>query len=366
LDFDRSALPFHLNAIHATSADLPALHMLHQLDVAALSNWHQPKIHLSIITQRRVASLSRLLHTLSSAQYLGDRVDLRVSVDFHPSEAHKQTLHALHTFDWVHGSKSIVSHVRQDGLVTAVVESWYPASDHDFAVLLEDDISVSPLWYVYAKLVVLTTRYSRGPRNARLAGISLYTPRLMEIQYPRVRLDLHHQYPHSPLVQYQTPCSWGALYMPDTWRAFHRYMALRLARNDSDTFHIPSSQTNGWSESWKKFFFEFMYAQALVLVYPNFPNQTSLATNHLEAGEHIGVGAKSRLSHDPLDYTVPLLADSQLSMLLNLNLQYSISSAPVLDLFAHPSNAEALDAAARSWCHVHRDLFICNGSEEGI
>ena len=44
------------------------------------------------------------------------------------------------------------------------------------------------------------------------------------------------------------------------------------------------SATNGWKTSWKKFLIELAYLKGLVVLYPNFPNQSSFSTNHLEAG----------------------------------------------------------------------------------
>ena len=51
--------------------------------------------------------------------------------------------------------------------------------------------------------------------------------------------------------------------------------------------HSPYSATNGWSTSWKKFLIELCFLRGWVVLYPNFYNQTSFSTNHLEPGEHI-------------------------------------------------------------------------------
>jgi hypothetical protein len=68
---------------------------------------------------------------------------------------------------------------------------------------------------------------------------------------------------------------------------------------------IPGSASNGWTGSWKKHFLEFAHLHALYALYPNFPNQMSFSTNHLEPGEHVASNA-SRLDHRPQDFTVPL------------------------------------------------------------
>ena len=49
-------------------------------------------------------------------------------------------------------------------------------------------------------------------RQRGLAGVSLYTPRLNEIQYPQVRW-LPDRATSSPVFLLQVPCSWGALFL---------------------------------------------------------------------------------------------------------------------------------------------------------
>ena len=59
--------------------------------------------------------------------------------------------------------------VAKGGLIAAVVESWVPSDAHSYGILLEDDIEVSPFFYLYAKHPLLSTAAhgttpSRPPR----------------------------------------------------------------------------------------------------------------------------------------------------------------------------------------------------------
>ena len=56
----------------------------------------------------------------------------------------------VNNFSWPHGQKQIVARHSKGGLINAIVESWYPADDHEWAVMLEDDIEVSPQFLVWA------------------------------------------------------------------------------------------------------------------------------------------------------------------------------------------------------------------------
>ncbi len=61
-----------------------------------------------------------------------------------------------------------------------------------------------------------------------------------------------------------------------------------------------------WQASWKKFLIDMMYLRGHVTLYPNFPNQTSFSTNHMEPGVHIAA-ADNVVTHHKEDYEVPLL-----------------------------------------------------------
>lgn len=61
-------------------------------------------------------------------------------------------------FEWEHGSVFAHHRVIHGGLLPAVVESWYPHSNHSYGLLLEDDVELSPLFYAWIKMSVLRYR----------------------------------------------------------------------------------------------------------------------------------------------------------------------------------------------------------------
>ncbi len=50
-----------------------------------------------------------------------------------------------------------------EGLLPAVVESWYPNSNHSYGLLLEDDVELSPLFYAWIKMTILRYRWVMLP-----------------------------------------------------------------------------------------------------------------------------------------------------------------------------------------------------------
>jgi glycosyltransferase involved in cell wall biosynthesis len=110
--------------------------------------WAMPKISVNVVTHNRTASLARLLRSLAEAHYLGDEVPLTLNIE---SGADEGTLELVESFEWIHGPKRVRRRVIPGGLVRAVAESWYPSNDHDYGLVLEDDVEVSPLFYAWLK-----------------------------------------------------------------------------------------------------------------------------------------------------------------------------------------------------------------------
>ena len=336
-------LRIRLGASSNTAVDMDSmsalarLRWIHQLPRSALHRWPNATTSVRIITQHRIDDLRRLCASLTAADYLSDTVPLRFAVDGDNRHAagHAAVLAFIAGFHWPHGPVTVQRRDAQAGLEQAVRGSWDGAGDAG-AVLLEDDVSVSPAWYHWVKRMLLTFH----PAPAELMGISLYTPRIVETVSHRPRLALPAS--ASPAVLYQVPCSWGALYFPAPWRS--------LLTAPPSASRIPGSTTNTWHQSWKRRMFELMYARGWVLLYPSFRNETSFATNHLSAGEHVGPGSRSSILHRAADYTVPLFAWDEAAIEALAAPMPPLRDLPVLNMFAQrrPSLHD-LRAAGAGW-----------------
>ena len=108
-----------------------------------------------MITYDRPDSLKRLLTSLQDALYFGDTVDVRINIE-HTGDL--DTMQIVNDFRWPHGHKFVHHRVVHAGLLTAVVESWFPHSRHSYGVLLEDDVEVSSLYYAWIKMALLRYR----------------------------------------------------------------------------------------------------------------------------------------------------------------------------------------------------------------
>ncbi|MCO5551292.1 hypothetical protein L7F22_004791 [Adiantum nelumboides] len=325
----------------------------------ALQHWSTMRISVNIITQNRVKSLQRLLRSISNAYYLGDHITLSFNMD---SKVDDETLQAVHDFEWQHGTKILRRRIIQGGLIRAVSESWYPASDNDFGLLLEDDIEVSPLYYMWIKYALLAYHYDPFVSLPELSAIALYTPRLVEVVKERPKWNatdfFKELHPNMPYL-HQLPCSWGSLFFPKHWREFYKYMGMRYTEDaKQNAVQIPKSRTNGWQASWKKFLIDMMYLRGYVALYPNFPQQASFSTNHMEPGAHINASGNV-LNHRKEDFEVPLLQEDFWELLPQKKMP-SASRLPVLNLFNQPTTLKGLRGAGAK---LKQDVLQCQEGE---
>jgi len=140
-----------------------------------LALWAFPTtFKIIVLTQRRHASLRRLLDSIAASSYDDHAVHLEIRVDFHDSVNHQKTIEVAKAFEFAHGTKTVHVHeTAQQGLQRAWFGAWTPASDTERAVILEDDMELSPLWFRWLRRAWETY----GDRDD-LGGISLCRQRL--------------------------------------------------------------------------------------------------------------------------------------------------------------------------------------------
>ncbi|KAI8379297.1 uncharacterized protein BYT42DRAFT_495412 [Radiomyces spectabilis] len=335
------------------------------LPFEAMEKWNTIRVNLVVITDRRPHSLSRLLQSTSRAQYLGDTVGLVINME---QSADRVTRMMVNSFGWRQGEKTVRHRILKGGLMPAIIESWYPQHDNDYAILLEDDIEVSPLFYVWTKYNILRYRYTNHPDAWRMFGISLYSPRNLEL-LPEGRRPfnpnsvIRPQFPtHTPYLS-QVPCSWGAVYFPEHWREFHEYLTSRLEDMKEDgigrlNITVPNSRSERWKKSWKKFIIQLVYLRGYVMLYPNFQQFESFSTNHLEFGTHIKKG-RTKAALD--GFTVPLMQrDTILSQLPSGELP-NMDALPTLNLWGQRHTLQELEEIAIAW---HPQVSACARTTE--
>lgn len=250
-----------------------------------------------------------------------------------------------------------------------MINAWAAEDIASHTIFLEDDVSVSPLFFRYASLCsrqFLSHHLRTDGMESHIIGCSLYTPRLDEISptqdpqhppkwNPSTLVGLEHK-----LVYYQLP--WGAVYERNHWHQFVKYLKHR-----TDVYKeiepVPNSRSNQWEKSWKRFLIEYMYAKSLVLVYPNFERQASFSTNYYEEGVHsVPEGMEVRipdyLREDQDDrFNVPLLSKRDAQHVYSfLDLYFSndsnpkrLKKMPLISLHRQLDTLERLVKTGQDW-----------------
>ncbi|CAG8515441.1 27283_t:CDS:2 [Racocetra persica] len=344
--------------------DSKHLNWITDLSIETLKQWNTPKIRIQVITQDRPNSLSRLVRSLNSAFYLGDDVPMTMNID---RSADPVTLKYCKTFKWKYGKKEIRHRVVQGGLLPAIIESYYPVDEDDYGIILEDDIEVSPFFYIWTKYSILKYRY--GPKrvlSGRMFGVSFYNTKINELDMngrrpfdPRLALK-GTDYPSQTPYLSQVPCSWGAVFFPEIWREFHYYLTARLIDNEGPKLQnitVPNCRANKWRKSWKRFFIELVYLRGYVMLYPNYDNFTSLSTNHAERGTHI------HNPNSPIVFGLPLMSENNVITGLPESRLPEFENLPIMDLLGNVVSSEEIIQRGRSF---HSKVSECppNDSNE--
>src|SRR5438105_2112484 len=116
----------------------------------------------------RPETVRQLLASLSRAQIATSDVTLVISIDH--SEREQEILLIAERFKWSFGKKRILLHREHLGLKQHIFKCAQLTAEFGAVILLEDDLSVSPVFYNYACQAV--PFYAEDPA---IAGVSLYS-----------------------------------------------------------------------------------------------------------------------------------------------------------------------------------------------
>lgn len=254
----------------------------------------QSKIAVVVIGYNRANNMMRLLESIKKANFLGDTVDLLISIDNSGTDAVEK---AANEFVWQYGEKKVFTYPERMGLRNHIMHCGSFLEAYDALVVLEDDLVVSPAFYSYVKETV-----SKYTDDDRIAGISLYT-----------HLWNHNaKFPFMPnpsqfdVFFLQMAQSWGQVWMKKQWADFFAWYKENQDFEAVDYF--PDFMTN-WSKSWLKFHNKYCVEKNKYFVYP----YNSYSTCYSEAGEHSILGATNfqvpMQNERVSDYRFPTLDD---------------------------------------------------------
>ncbi len=219
----------------------------------------------------RPQALLRLLRSLAQADYpSGESVPLVFSIDQGPGGTHPEVRAVAEAFAWPHGPKQVIAHTTHLGLLRNFFFCGDLTARYGSAILLEDDLLVSPAFYLYAQQGL---KFYAG--HPRIAGLSLF-------RYPRNGYT--HQ-PFEPLPDagdvffMQLPSIQGQVWSEAGWEAFARWYR-DGSRVGGEALHEVWSTFD--TEEYFPVLVRYLTAGNHVLVFP----RTSLTTGFGDMGTH--------------------------------------------------------------------------------
>lgn len=235
------------------------------------------KYQIIILGWKRYTSLERLLNSLDDADYGGDKVKLVIQIDGGSGVDWKKNIKVAKNFKWKYGSKEVRVLKKNAGLMNAWLTCWHPKSDNEHAIILEDDLTVSPYFYRYVKN--MWTKYGDRPE---IASVTLQRQKLV----PTVAK--YRTIEQKAPFGYKLLGTWGMSPSPKHWREFLKLNFKKLNP------HVGGLVTSKWfarqklGKMWSQFFIWWCHKKKAYNIYLTAPNRRTFATNWREAGVHFG------------------------------------------------------------------------------
>ena len=230
---------------------------------------HKPAI--VIVAFNRKNSLQRLLQGIGNATYKVADIPLIISIDFAPDN--HDVVDLANAFEWRYGEKKIVYQTENLGLRKHILQCGAYAVSFGAAIILEDDLYVSPNYYQYTSEALQFAN-----NKPYIAGISLYSH----------QFNVHSRSNFSPLLDgydnwyFQFASSWGQAWTKIQWESFYGWYITQEVLEPHPS--LPDNVTR-WSEkSWLKYFIAYLVETDTYFLYP----RASYTTNFSDMGTHVG------------------------------------------------------------------------------
>lgn len=246
-------------------------------------------LRIIVIVYNRDKSLLRLLNSLNKAFYGSDKVKLEVWIDRSvDGNVSLRTIKTAENFTFIHGHYSVNVHPKHAGIYGQWISTWKPdRKSPEQAVILEDDLTVSPYFYKYLKLVHNTYDNRNDINGYSLQGVSIK----------------HHVHDNSPLAApndsivflYPVIGTWGFSPNRRNWIKFTDWYNEAI-RNSSFQPFVPGNIASKWFQAlqkkgkggsmWSIWHIYYAWKHKEFTLYPNFGDHAGLSVNWKEKGLH--------------------------------------------------------------------------------
>lgn len=250
-------------------------------------------IAIIAVGYNRPDSIEHLMQSLQFADYMGDQVDLVISLD--KGKRQQEIIAVSEKVEWPHGEKIIRVFSERQGLRTHIIQCGDLTEKYDAVVVLEDDLMVAPYFYSYVKQAI-----AQYADNDHIAGISLYKHQI----HPGVHRAFEPANNGYDIYMQQFAMSWGQCWTKGMWQKFKAWYNENKDKDLSDDNILPAYISKWNNQSWLKYYMRYIVENDKYFVFPYF----SLSTNASDAGEHCRIPNNDfqvSLQEGDLEYRFP-------------------------------------------------------------
>lgn len=226
----------------------------------------------------RPDAMETLLTSIGVASYPEGSVPLIVSIDW--SDRQKDVKAVADAFNWTHGEKTVRCFDSRQGLRNHILQCGDLSGQYGAAIVLEDDLIVSPAFYQYAAKAA-----SFYNDEASVCGVALYSHAWNG--YANVQFLPQKNGFDTYLGQFSI--TWGECWTKRQWQGFRTWYAAHEGGKAAFDERMPEDITHWPETSWGKYFVSYIIEKDLSYVMP----YTALATNNEQPGQHNAGGDNS-------------------------------------------------------------------------
>ena len=250
-----------------------------------------------VVAFNRPKSLQRLLRFLAEARYPDKDVTLIISID---KGKNQNVLDIANAFIWEHGNKIVDYQKENLKLRKHILKCGNWSKEYGSVIVLEDDLIVSPYFYLYA---MQTLEFSAT--KSYIGGISLYNHRWnVNVSEPfEISDDCYDTW------YFQFASSWGEAWTYEQWKDFKKWYIINEDK-DLHSSSMPEFVANWSKSSWLKYFIKYLIENDKYFIYP----KKSLTSNFSDAGTHVNSdNTNYQVAFDECEriYKIPELEESK-------------------------------------------------------
>lgn len=219
----------------------------------------------------RPESMKRLLDSVTSAYYPFGDIDLVVSID--ESAKSDEVQKVAESFEWNYGNKIIKRYPERQGLRRHILRCGDLSEKYGAVIILEDDLVVSPSFYLYAYEAI-----NRYDGDEKVSGVALYSHMwngYAGLEFRPVKNEFDSYFG-------QFSITWGQCWTSKQWNRFKEWYYTYEDKLPEINYEMPRAILRWSAQSWGKYFISYMVEQDLYYVVP----YVAMTTNFSEIGQH--------------------------------------------------------------------------------